>query len=330
MAERSAAGVVRMFRDDVVTLCLAALETAGADRRVAQLLTDAALFAEDRGKPIVGVAHLLDHVHALEAGRIDGRAVPELSHPLPALLVSDARGGVAHTGFDEGFGQLVAAARQCGLAAFAGRGSFPCGPLGWFTERLAQAGLVAVATAVSPAVMASGPGTGRVFGTNPLACSVPVAGRPPTTIDQACSATAFVSVREAASRGEPLPDGWAVDADGQPTTDAQAALAGALLPFGGYKGANIALLVELLSSMAGGNWSMDAPDWTSGSQFTSIGMFVLAIDHSAVDAAAPERFGEQLTRLAETGVRLPGGRAVQLDHLELPADLVAALRSRAG
>ena len=106
-------------------------------------------------------------------GRLDGRAVPLIGHPSPAVTTSDARGGIAQTGFDGAFPGLVQAAQEYGLAAFAQQGSFTCGPLGWFTERLADAGLVAVATAVSPAVLAAGPGTGRVFGTNPMAWSVP-------------------------------------------------------------------------------------------------------------------------------------------------------------
>ena len=138
------------------------------------------------------------------------------------------------------------------MSVSAQHGSFTCGQLGWFTERLAAAGLVAVATAVSPALLAAGPGTGPVFGTNPMAYSVPRAGRPPLTVDRASSSTAFVSVRDAAARGTPLLEGWAVDADGRPTTDPEAALSGALLPFGGYKSANIAPLVELLSSVAAG------------------------------------------------------------------------------
>jgi (2R)-3-sulfolactate dehydrogenase (NADP+) len=142
-----------------------------------------------------------------------------------------------------------------------------------------------------------------------MAWSVPRPDRAPLTVDQASSSTAFVSVRDAAAQGTPLPEGWAVDADGRPTTDPEAALDGALLPFGGYKGANIALLVELLSSMAGGNWSMDGPPWDSGARSPSVGMFV-------------------------SGVQLPGDRragplTVPADHLVLRADVVAALRRRA-
>ena len=227
-------------------------------------------------------------------GRLDGRAVPRIGHPSPALTTSDARGGIAQTGFDEAFPTLVHTARRYGLAAFAQQGSFTCGPLGWFTERLADAGLLAVATAVAPAMLAAGAVTdqftGRVFGTNPMAYSVPRARLSPFTVDQASSSTAFVSVRDVAAQGTLLPEGWAVDANGNPTTDPEAALAGALLPFGGYKGANIALLVELLSSMAGGNWSMDAPSWDSGSRSPSVGMFVLAVD-TAQSATAPSEGG---------------------------------------
>ena len=157
-------------RHEVVALCLAALDAVGARRRVAELLTDAALFAEDRGKAVVGVAHLLDHVDAMADGRLDGRAVPLIGHPSPAVTTSDARGGIAQAGFDESVPRPRAGrAPSYGLAAFAQQGAFTCGPLGWFTERLADAGLVAVATAVAPAVLAAGPGTGRVFGTNPMA-----------------------------------------------------------------------------------------------------------------------------------------------------------------
>jgi len=327
--------VVAVNRHEVVALCLAALDAVGADRRVARLLVDTALYAEDRGKAVVGVAHLLDHVDAMDDGRLDGRAVPRIGHSSPAVITSDARGGIAQTGFDEGFADLVEAAHRCGLAAFAQQGSFTCGPLGWFTERLADAGLVAVATAVAPAVLAAGPGTGRVFGTNPMAYSVPRQGRAPLTVDQASSSTAFVSVRDAAARGTPLPEGWAVDADGRPTTDPEAAMVGALLPFGGYKGANIALLVELLSSMAGGSWSMDAPPWDSGSRSPSVGMFVLAVDHSAVGRGFPARVEDHLDRLSGSGVQLPGSRqterpAVPASSLALRADVAAALRRRAG
>jgi (2R)-3-sulfolactate dehydrogenase (NADP+) len=320
-------------RGEVNRLCRAALAAAGASPGVADLLTDAALFAEDRGFSGVGVAHLLDYLDAMDAGRLDGRAVPHLSSPTPAVVRSDARGGIAHAGFDAAFDRLTEAARRLGVAVFVQHGSYTCGQLAWFTERLAGAGLVALATAVSPALLAAGPGGGRVFGTNPMAWSVPRVQQPPLTVDQASSVTAFVAVRERAARGEALPDGWALDAEGRPTTDAEAALEGALLPFGGYKGANIALFVEVFSSMAGGLWSLDAPAFHAGSQSPSIGMFVLAVDHRSLGSDVPGRVEEHVDRLADLGVRRPGinpEQVVPADRFELRADVLDALRHRAG
>ncbi|SDC93319.1 (2R)-3-sulfolactate dehydrogenase (NADP+) [Geodermatophilus telluris] len=320
-------------RAEVDRLCRAALAAAGASPRVADLLTDAALFAEDRGSTAVGVAHLLDYLDAMDAGRLDGRAVPRLTSPAPAVVRSDARGGIAHAGFDEAFDRLTEAACRFGVAVFVQHGSYTCGQLAWFTERLADAGLVALATAVSPALLAAGPGTGRVFGTNPMSYSVPRVQQAPLTVDQASSVTAFVAVRDRAARGEALPEGWALDADGQPTSDAEAALSGALLPFGGYKGANIALFVELFSSMAGGLWSVDAPAFHAGSQSPAIGMFVLVVDHRALGEDFPGRVEQHVDRLADRGVRRPGinpGQVVAADPIELPADVVNTLRRRGG
>ena len=88
----------------------------------------------------------------------------------------------------------------------------------------------------------------------------------PLVIDQATSATAYVNLRKAAEHGEPIPEGWAIDAAGQPTTDARAALDGLLLAFGGKRGANIALMVEVLAAgMTGANWSLDCPPFDQGS-----------------------------------------------------------------
>ena len=326
---------VVVHRDEVVALCLAALDAVGARRRVAELLTDAALFAEDRGKAVVGVAHLLDHVDAMADGRLDGRAVPLIGHPSPAVTTSDARGGIAQTGFDGSFPGLVQAAHEYGLAAFAQQGAFTCGPLGWFTERLADAGLVAVATAVAPAVLAAGPGTGRVFGTNPMAYSVPRAGRAPLTVDQASSSTAFVSVRDAAAQGTPLPEGWAVDADGRPTTDPEAALAGALLPFGGTRART-----SPCSSSSCPRWRAATGRWTRrrgtrvhGRRRSGCSSSRSTTAPSAAGSGARRGAPRPPGRLRGASGRRPpdrGSSRSRADPLTLRADVVAALRRRAG
>jgi hypothetical protein len=183
-------------------------------------------------------------------------------------------------GFDTAFDELVTAARSLGVAVFAQSGAFAGGQLGWFTERLSTHGLVALGAINSNALLDTAPGTGRVLGTNPMSYSFPRMGQQVMTVDQSSSAAAYVNVRDAAARGEQIPAGWALDATGQPTTDSEAALDGALLPFGGYKGANIAWMVELLAGMSGANWSIDAPSFDSGSEHPGVGMFILALDPS--------------------------------------------------
>lgn len=213
---------------------------------------------------------------------------------------------------------------------FAQSGAFTCGPLGWFAQRLAGRGLVALAAATSPAVMAASPGTGRVFGTNPLAFAVPRADRAPIAFDQASSAAATVAVRERAGPGLDLPPGWALDAEGAPTIEPAAALAGSLLPFGGYKGANIALLVELLCALAGGTWSIDAAPWDCDDRPPRVGMFVLAVDPAGLRPEFPRLVEEFTDRLAATGARVPGARTSpeRSAVVEVRSDVVAALRQR--
>jgi len=327
----SASADVLVPAADLVADCQQILLTAGADPTVARLITENAIYAEERGHAAVGVSHLLDHVDAMLEGRLDGAAEPVLTHPAPSVFRADARGGVPHTAFEALLPRIVAAAHLQGLVAFAQSGAYTCGSLGWFTHRLAEHGLIGIGTATSPALMAAGPSGGRVFGTNPMAFSLPRAGGAPLTLDQASSAVAWVRVREAAARGEQIPADWALDPTGRPTTDPAAGLAGALLPFGGHKGANIALMVELLSSLAGGRWSMDAAPFDRGAVSPAVGTLLIALDPALLDEEYVQRSSDHLERLAALGVRVaPALCTSGRSHLTLPGLLVAQLEERLG
>lgn len=320
---------VAVRRDELADLARSACRRSGASSQVTELLVEAALFAEDRGLRGVGAGHLLDYLRAIEAGRMDGRAAPEVTRLSPGIITCDAKGGPFHTGFDAALDDLVAAARELGVALFLQSGAFASGQLAWFVERLATRGVVALAAINSNAYLATQPGTGRVLGTNPMAYSIPRPCGQVMTVDQASSAAAYVNVRAAVDRGEPIPEGWAVDAAGEPTTDAVAALAGAMLPFGGYKGANIAWLVELLAGMSGANWSIDAPAFDDGSECPAVGMFVLAIDPGQFTHDYLARVDAHVTRLASLGVRTPGtSRVEQVPEVVVASDVLDELRSR--
>lgn len=299
---------MQLSLDQVAGLCRMAALGAGANEEAARSLAAATVAAEAAGNRAVGLSHFVDYLEALEAGRIDGKADPAISRPALAVYLSDARRGIAHTGFDRVLDDLAKAAKLFGIALFAQKNSYTCGALGWFTGRLAERGLVAFAATNGPALMAGAGSTRPVYCTNPLSFAAPLAGGPPLLIDQASSAAAFVSIREAAAAGEEIPAGWALDAGGNPTTDPAAAMKGALLAFGGNRGANIALMVEMLAAgVTGANWSLDAPSFTEGTESPGTGLFVVAVEPNLLDPDFGRRAGEQIERLRRRyGVHIPG------------------------
>ena len=301
----------------------------GASDEAARSLARATVSANAHGKGSSGFSHLMDYLTALRAGRIVGDAEPVVTSPAPAAIHCDARGGIAQLGFDLAFDDLRRRAETFGLALFAQRGSYTTGELGYYPRRLAEAGLVALAATSGPALMTVPGAKTPVYCTNPIAFAAPLDEGPPLLIDQASSATAFVELRRYADRGESLPPGWAVDADGQPTTDPRAAMRGALLAFGGARGANIALMVEVMAAGLGGaNWALDAPSFLTGDRSPGAGLTVIAIAPALLAPDFPQRLRLQLDRLAALGVHIPGRRDA-VAEIELPDALLAEIE-RAG
>jgi (2R)-3-sulfolactate dehydrogenase (NADP+) len=322
--------MTRRFTIEAATdLASRAVRAAGANDETALSLARATVSANAHGKESSGFSHLMDYLAALRAGRIVGDAEPFVTSPAPAAIHCDARGGIAQAGFDRAFDSLCEHAQTFGVGLFAQNGSYTTGELGYYPRRLAERGLVAFAATSGPALMTVAGAKTPVYCTNPIAFAAPLDEGPPLLIDQASSATAFVQLRHYAERSEPLPAGWAVDGDGQPTSDPQAALRGALLAFGGARGANIALMVEVMAAgLAGANWALDAPSFISGDRSPGAGLLVIAITPALLAPDFPQRLRLQLDRLAKLGVRIPGRRAAATE-IELP-DALAAEIERAG
>jgi len=292
---------------EALALARDAAKGAGASQAMAESLARATVAAEWAGHKGVGFAHLLDYLDGLIQGRIQPQAQAAISYPTPAVIRVDVQGGIAQLGFDQVFDELVHKGNTFGMATLLLNNSFTTGEIGYYTRRLAEAGLVAMACTNAGAQMTTQESGKAVFGTNPLSFAVPRPHAKPMVIDQASSATAFVNVRRAAEAGEPIPLGWALGPDGTPTTDAQEAVKGLLLPFGGMRGANIALMVESLSAgLAGGNWSTEAPHFASGNASPGVGLFVMVLAPALIAPEFTERFAKQLEHLAAQGVRIPG------------------------
>jgi (2R)-3-sulfolactate dehydrogenase (NADP+) len=288
--------VIEVDWDRLASLCSAAITTAGGDEDTAAALTEAVLAAERRGNTAVGVAHLFDYLDALQCGRLNGTPRPVVRHDRRSVITVSADDGIAQLAFRAARPALVAAARECGVAMLSVSDAFTVGELGHYTWEVAAEGLVALAGANSPALMSLYDAPDAVTGTNPFSFALP--GRSsPRLIDQASSAVAWVRIRDAAAAGEPIPSDWALDASGAATTDAAAALLGPLVPFGGVKGSNIALVIELLSVLSGASFSMNAPDFASGEQPPRVGLFLIALDPAAFAADYLDRVEDHLERL---------------------------------
>lgn len=315
-------------------LARTALMRVGMIEAAAAALARATLEAEMAGKKTIGFSHLTDYLQSLVDGRIAGRAEPLITSPVPAILKCNAMGGVAQHGFSLAHEELVTKARALGIAVFAAHNSYTTGELGWYAARLAEEGLVALAATNGPPLLAGAGSRLPVYCTNPLAFAAPLTDGRFLLIDQASSATALMNVRAAAARGEAIPDGWALDQDGEPTNDPFAAMKGALLAFSGVRGANIALMVEVLAAgLTGANWSLDAPDFQAGDASPGAGLFVLALAPQLLSDGFAARLVAQVERLSGHGVHIPGldrlkrQRQAESDGIVLPRQLFDSISS---
>lgn len=323
--------------DEATALARRACMAVGASEPAAHSLARATVSAEMAGMSGVGFRHLPDYLASFAEGRIDGGAEPVISFPASAMVLVDGRGGIAQLGFDRAFDEVLARATDHGVAVMAQRNTYTTGELGYYVRRFSDVGLMVFAASNGPPMLTSPGVRSAVYGTNPMAFAARGDAAASVLIDQASSATAYVNVRSAAEAGETLPPGWAVDADGEPTQDPAKALDGSLLPFGGGKGANVALMIEILAGgLTGANWSMDAPSFTRGDASPGAGLLVIAIKPTAFDPRFSTRLRTQLARLSQVGVHVPGqGKAAVMAEamrhgLNLPLDLVARIEGFAG
>ena len=300
---------------DARGLVSAALERCGTARASAASVARALVGAEADGLKGHGLSRVPAYAAQVRAGKIIGGAVVGVSRPRPAVVALDAAHGFAYPALDEAVALLPEAARSEGLAAAPIRRSHHCGAAGAPVEALATQGLVAILLANTPAAMAPWGGSRAVFGTNPVAFACPLPGRPPIVVDLSLSKVARGNIVSAKQRGEPIPEGWALDAEGRPTTDAAAALKGTMVPLGDAKGTALALMVELLAAgMTGARFAGEASsflDAEGGPPGT--GQLILAFDPGAFADGSGARFAALAGAIeGQVGARLPGTRRLAL------------------
>ncbi|MFT4959872.1 MAG: (2R)-3-sulfolactate dehydrogenase (NADP+) [Paracoccaceae bacterium] len=296
---------------EIEDLSFRALVTSGTSIENARRLAIATAATEADGVASHGLAYIPIYCEHVLCGKVDGQAKPVLAQPRPGLITVDAATGFAHSAIDVGFEKLIPLAREQGIAALSIRNSYNCGVLGYHTYRLAKAGLVGIGFTNAPASIAPSGGHKPVVGTNPISIAAPGEdGEPAILIDQSASAIAKSEVMKHAREGRPIPVGWALDPEGNPTTDPNVGLRGSMAPSGGYKGVGIALLVEIMAAaLSGANLGINASPFsgTAGGP-PKTGQFFMAIDPMA---ASGNLFADRINSLNDAinhqeGARLPG------------------------
>jgi (2R)-3-sulfolactate dehydrogenase (NADP+) len=266
--------------------------------------------AEADGLKGHGLSRVPGYAAQAKARKVDGLATPAVARPRPGAAMIDARGGFAYPALDAGVALLPDMARQAGIACVAIRRSHHCGAAGHPVERLAEHGLVAMMFANTPAAIAPWGGSTAVFGTNPVAFACPLPRRPPLVVDLALSKVARGNILAARQKGERIPEGWALDAAGKPTTDPDAALAGTMLPLGDAKGTALALMVELLAAgLTGANYAAEASSFLDAEgPPPGTGQLIIGFDPTAFGGSVG-RFADLVAAIeAQPGARLPGAR----------------------
>jgi (2R)-3-sulfolactate dehydrogenase (NADP+) len=328
----------RFSPDALRKLATEALARAGANATMAATTAHALVDADAQGLASHGVSRIAQYAAHLRNGRADGTAAPRIVHERGGAVLVDAGCGLAFPACAFAVHEAIRRARTHGVALAAVTNSHHFGVAAWHLRPVAEAGMVGIAMGNSPSAMPAAGGKHPVFGTNPIAAVFPRRDAPPLVIDLSLSEVARGKLMVAAREGRTIPEGWALDRDGKPTTDPKAGLDGSMLPMGGAKGAMLALVVELLvTALTGASIGFEASSFfVDEGNRPRLGQAFLVVDPGAL-AGGDTYFARVETLIAEMlrdeGVRLPGARRDALaakaerDGIEIPqavADTLAA------
>ena len=307
---------IKLSPAKALKLIFNALVGGGASPKNAKYFAGAILDTELSGLEGHGFYWLQYYCQHLQSGKVLGRVKPSIKKISKVAFRVDARNGLAHSAIEKGFYQLIPAARKNGIAGMAVHNSYNSATLGYHTGYLARHGLLAFGfTNSTPAISPVG-GHTPVIGTNPLSFAVPgKKGKIAFLIDQSSSAVAWTAVKRAADEHRAIPLGWALDPQGQPTTDAEQGLAGSIAPAGGYKGFCQGLIVEVMcAALAGANRGPQMGSFmVDDGKPIGCGQFFIALEPKVFSGGL---FDKQIAALVKSvisqeGTRMPNSRRME-------------------
>ena len=308
------------------------LKQAGTAEPAAASVAKALVRANSDGLNSHGVARLKAYSAQVAAGKVAGDAVPVLAKLGSSAARIDAKDGFAFPAFDMAIDALVEMTAETPVAGVAVTNSHHFGVAGHHVERLAERGVVGLVFGNSPAGIAPWGGSRPLFGTNPIAFGFPRIGDAPVVVDLSLSKQARGKIKLAADEGRPIPEGWALDADGNATTDAAAAMGGSMLPMGDAKGAALVLAVEIMAAaMTSAHFGFEASSFFDDKGGPPrVGQFLLGFRPGPLSGGSYYERIEVLLQavLDQPGTRLPGTRRLgnrevsDQKGIDVPDDLV--------
>jgi len=269
----------RVPAEELRDVCESIFERCGMLPDDARLVAESLVEADLGGVHSHGVIRVPEYARKLAVGGVNPRGRPAVVRDAGAALVVDGGNSMGQIGAAFAMDRAIERARVTGVSAVAVRGSNHCGALGFVAARALLQDQIGLVTTNALPTMAPFGGAERILGINPLAVAVPSADEPPIVYDAAFSASSHGKIRVYQQKGIPLPEGWALDERGSPTTDPAAAIDGLLQPIGGFKGAGLAMVMGIMASLlSGAAYGAELGDMHAGPRAGTDGHFVMAID----------------------------------------------------
>jgi (2R)-3-sulfolactate dehydrogenase (NADP+) len=299
-----------------IQLGMAVLARHRTNEQNAASVIDALISGELDGQSGHGLSRLPSYAAQAASGKVDGNALPTATWVTQAMVRVDAANGFAYPALSLAIDAMAERGPQSGIVMAAIHRSHHCGMAGYHVERLAKRGMVGLMFANSPVAMAPWGGNKPLLGTNPIAFAAPRRNGEPLVIDLSLSKVARGKIMVAARNDKPIPEGWALNAAGQPTTDPKAALEGSMVPMGDAKGAALALMVEILAAaVPGAALAFEASSFfTADGPPSGVGQLLIGFYPGPLSGDAfPERLETLLSAITgQPGTRLPGDRRLAL------------------